>query len=90
MNPPERFGAIAERILADLVTGQAVQDPWRKPMTTTRPDDELDNLIAQWHAGPGDTELHDWLGVTWDDYRAWGEGRITAADLLARRKEASR
>jgi len=32
---------------------------------------EIDNFIDGWHAGHGEGELHDFLGMTWDEYVLW-------------------
>ncbi len=35
---------------------------------------DADDWVARWHDGDGsDIELHDFLGMTWDDYRLWTE-----------------
>jgi hypothetical protein len=35
-------------------------------------DEEIDALIAAWHDGPEDgISLHQYLGLTWDEYKTW-------------------
>lgn len=39
---------------------------------------EIDEYISRWHAAADDApsaqmELHDFLGMTWDEYGLWGE-----------------
>jgi len=35
--------------------------------------EEIDNLIEAWHLGKAgkEQELHEFLGMTWDDYTRW-------------------
>jgi len=42
-------------------------------MTGTAPD--LDDLIERWHEGDGEgMELHEYLGMSREEYRRWVEG----------------
>jgi hypothetical protein len=35
---------------------------------------ELDDAVTAWHEGAGaDIDLHDYLGLTWEEYSAWIE-----------------
>ena len=34
---------------------------------------DIDNFIDDWHDGPADCELHEYLGMTFDEYRLWVE-----------------
>lgn len=39
-------------------------------------EDEIDQLVAEWHDAPESSpiarrELHEHLGMTWDEYRQW-------------------
>lgn len=41
-------------------------------------EEELDERIDAWHNGDGDDlELHEYLGVSWQDYAAWVECRAS-------------
>lgn len=41
----------------------------------TRQDGEIDDALDLWHAGAGEgLEIHEFLGMTWGEYRAWAEG----------------
>ena len=35
-----------------------------------RPAD-IDDFVDRWHQGRSNLELHDFLGMTWDEYSAW-------------------
>jgi hypothetical protein len=34
---------------------------------------DADEWVAKWHRGEGPGDLHDYLGMTWDEYRLWTE-----------------
>lgn len=37
-------------------------------------EDEIDELVALWHEGVGgDQPLHEFLGMTWEEYARWVE-----------------
>lgn len=47
-------------------------------------DEELEVLLAliyerigAWHDADTNVDLHEWLGWTWEEYRAFAEGRVT-------------
>ncbi len=40
--------------------------------------DEIDDFVSDWHAGESDKELHEYLGMTWDEYALW----VASADVL--------
>ncbi|MFG1953154.1 hypothetical protein [Micromonospora sp. NPDC048830] len=59
--------------------------------------DEIDDYIERWHEAPehsraASMELHDFLGMTWEEYRLWGERpeslRFTVAARRAKRPVA--
>jgi len=55
---------------------------WRKRVEARELDRELDDLVAEWHdAEPGSeaasVPLHDWLGMSREEYAEW----VTGADL---------
>lgn len=35
------------------------------------PASEIDNAVAAWHQGTGHRHLHDYLGLTRDEYAEW-------------------
>ena len=47
---------------------------------------EIDEYLARWHRLKPTEPLHDYLGMTWDEYSAWVEDPdIIAAIIIARR-----
>ncbi len=34
---------------------------------------DIADYVGAWHRGDGSGELHDYLGLTWDEYRLWVE-----------------
>lgn len=53
-----------------------------------------DILIATWHSLDAGLvaamPLHEWLGMTWEQYAAWAEGRVQAAAVVTVRPERDR
>jgi hypothetical protein len=52
---------------------------------------EIDDYIEAWHSLPDDSseagqELHEFLGMTWDEYRLWVERPESIRFTLAARK----
>ncbi|MGW5781126.1 hypothetical protein [Streptomyces sp. NPDC003863] len=46
--------------------------------------DEIDSYIDAWHdADDTDLELHEFLGMTWDEYRLWVEKPTTLRYILS-------
>jgi hypothetical protein len=42
--------------------------------TTPTTDDNIDQRVEEWHAIiPSTVPLHEWLGLTWEQYARWGE-----------------
>ena len=39
-------------------------------------DEEIDDLVDQWHAGDGKVPLHEFLGMTWEQYGEWLESNL--------------
>jgi hypothetical protein len=33
--------------------------------------DFIDELIDEWHAGDSPLPLHEYLGMTWEEYKLW-------------------
>jgi hypothetical protein len=55
---------------------------------------DLDALVDRWHAGGGRGKpLHDFLGLTWDEYRLWVERpgvEALVADIAKARRARER
>ena len=47
---------------------------------------EVDDWVDRWHEDPADTELHDFLGMTPDEYTLWVE-QPSALRLILRARE---
>ncbi len=41
-------------------------------------DHLIDTQVDRWHAAPTDLNLHTWLGLRWNEYGAWVEGKAAA------------
>lgn len=41
---------------------------------------EVDDFVDRWHEGTSELELHEFLGMTWDEYSAW----VQRSDVLPR------
>lgn len=51
---------------------------------------ELDDWVAEWHSSDSEQDLHEWLGLTFEEYAVLGESdRNLAAILFARRHSLS-
>ena len=51
------------------------------------PDEEIDRYIAVWHDLPGDQpSLHDWLGMTWEEYSLFVERPQFLPTILSARR----
>lgn len=46
-----------------------------------RPD-EIDDFIDRWHHSDGEESLSSYLGMTYDEYAAWVEQRVTLEELM--------
>jgi hypothetical protein len=33
--------------------------------------DDIDDYVEAWHRGEGQGDLHDFLGMTWEEYALW-------------------
>jgi hypothetical protein len=70
----ERAGSEMYDVEFTTVGGPATASVANPSPTMDHPsiDDQMDDLIDRWHAGEGlGVPLSEWLGMTWDDYRAW-------------------
>ncbi|KAA8700310.1 MULTISPECIES: hypothetical protein [Pseudomonas syringae group] len=54
-------------------------------------EDEIDRFVADWHQGleGADMELHEYLGMTWDEYRIWSAKPSALHALLIARKTST-
>jgi hypothetical protein len=41
--------------------------------------DEIDDFVSKWHASDGGEELHEFLGMTWQEYSLW----VTSPEYLS-------
>lgn len=48
--------------------------------------DAIDDYIDQWNDSKTSDELHDFLGLTWNEYALWCEDSSTLRAILAARK----
>jgi hypothetical protein len=47
--------------------------------------DDIDDFVDAWHEGDDPRELHEFLGLTWDEYALWGEQPDALRYILAAR-----
>jgi hypothetical protein len=47
--------------------------------------DEIDDYIELWHDSDSDSPLHEYLGLTWDEYRAWAANKTILVEIVASR-----
>lgn len=45
--------------------------------------ENIDNVIDEWHMGFDLESLHDYLGMTLEEYAKWLEGKMSAEELAA-------
>jgi hypothetical protein len=50
--------------------------------------DDIDDFIDRWHAAPGGIELHDYLGMTLEEYSLWLRVPDALPYILKARHEA--
>jgi hypothetical protein len=48
--------------------------------------DEIDDYIDEWRNSTDDRELHDYLGMSWDEYRLWVERPAALRHILFSRR----
>ena len=48
--------------------------------------DDIDDYIDTWHRGDDPRELHEFLGMTWDEYRLWVERPVALRHILFARR----
>lgn len=44
--------------------------------------DQLEKWFEVWHELPAPVWLIEYLGLTWDEYAAWAEGRATESETV--------
>ncbi|MFN8903880.1 MAG: hypothetical protein ACK5X7_03460, partial [Pseudanabaena sp.] len=51
--------------------------------------DEIDNYIDEWHDSDSDInlELHEFLGMSWEEYSLWAVKPSLLAEILNHRKQ---
>lgn len=47
---------------------------------------DIDDWVDRWHDGAGTAELHEFLGMSWDEYRLWAEQPSALRLLIAARE----
>jgi len=54
-------------------------------------EEEIDRFVEDWHEGRegADMELHEYLGMTWEEYRLWATTPSVLPFLLTARKRGS-
>jgi hypothetical protein len=48
--------------------------------------EDINDYIDAWHDGDDPRELHDFLGMTWDEYRLWVERPASLRHILFARR----
>jgi hypothetical protein len=55
------------------------------------PDEEIDDFIDVWHETPNQAmALHDFLGMSWEEYALWAEKPAFLRAILMARRHGSR
>lgn len=49
------------------------------PAPPSEPDARIHDLIDKWHSEPRTMPLHEWLGMTWEQYSEWLTGKKPGA-----------
>src|SRR5579864_3755883 len=50
--------------------------------------DDIDDFIDRWHESPEDTELHDYLGMTQEEYSLWLRVPDALSCIIKARRDA--
>lgn len=45
-------------------------------------NEELDDLVGQWHDSDKQVSLHEYLGMSWEEYAVWAEFDIAPGDNI--------
>lgn len=48
--------------------------------------DEIDDFIEKWHQSDSSEELHEFLGMTWNEYAAWVADKSILSLIIASHK----
>lgn len=52
--------------------------------------DEIDEYVEAWHSGKVENcELHEYLGMTWEEYSIWGTSPSVIRYIIAARKRGT-
>lgn len=50
--------------------------------------DDMDDHVDRWHDGDSPLELHEYLGLTWDEYGRWVKDPESLGRLVTERRSA--
>ncbi len=51
------------------------------------PEKEIESFVAKWHQAEADLPpLHEWLGMTWEEYSLWVEKPVFLRAILMARQ----
>ena len=50
---------------------------------------DIDDYIDRWHEHPGAESLHEYLGLTWDEYALWVEEPRSLRLIIAAKERGS-
>ena len=52
--------------------------------------EDIDDFIDEWHEGEGDEDLHEFLGMSWEEYALWVSNPYVLPYIIKARKENKR
>ncbi|KPW43560.1 hypothetical protein ALO95_02880 [Pseudomonas syringae pv. antirrhini] len=54
-------------------------------------EEEIDQFVEDWHEGRegADVELHEYLGMSWEEYQIWATAPSVLSFVLAARKRGT-
>ena len=52
--------------------------------------EDIDDFIDEWHEGEGDEDLHEFLGMSWEEYDLWVSNPYVLPYIIKARKENKR
>ena len=52
--------------------------------------EEIDDYVDRWHEQPSKKELHEFLGMTWDEYSVWINDPDFLLRLIKSRRDSQR
>ncbi|MES1241810.1 MAG: hypothetical protein ABUT39_09350 [Acidobacteriota bacterium] len=50
--------------------------------------EQIDDFVDLWHEGASELSLHDFLGMTWEEYSAWVANPGLLPRIIAAHREA--